>query len=489
MTINRREFSYGLMAAAAWAGGAKKLSAAPAIASPAKSLLELQQEFLDLRFGMYIHLNMATFEQREWGDPKASAQLFNPAHLDTDQWAQAALSANMQYGCLSTKHHDGFCLWPTATKSLSVKDSAYPHDVVRAYTDSFRRHGLKVCLYMSILDLRADIRPYQIDAEKVALIKAQLTELLTNYGEVTALFLDGWNAGWSRITYDQLPYRTIYDHVKSLQPNCLVADYNAGQFPGAALYYSDIKQYEQHAGQIIPADSMIASQSGTTLQSDWFWKTEYPTQEMRPARQIVDEWLKPFNERHCNLILNVAPNRDGRLDQNAVDRLAEVGRLWKNSGPAPKLAPSILITTPNLAFRQRSFASSSADTSGPDLANDNLFHTYWSADDGQTSGWIEIDFNRPTAFNTITAVEPRFSEDYGAESRIAAYSLQRWRNGAWTEILTGRTPSKNQIHQFPRTLAERVRLKIDSSGKTPGIAEFGIYDEPLKSENPIARVN
>jgi alpha-L-fucosidase len=477
------------MAAAAWAGGAKKLSAAPAIASPAKSLLELQQEFLDLRFGMYIHLNMATFEQREWGDPKASAQLFNPAHLDTDQWAQAALSANMQYGCLSTKHHDGFCLWPTATKSLSVKDSAYPHDVVRAYTDSFRRHGLKVCLYMSILDLRADIRPYQIDAEKVALIKAQLTELLTNYGEVTALFLDGWNAGWSRITYDQLPYRTIYDHVKSLQPNCLVADYNAGQFPGAALYYSDIKQYEQHAGQIIPADSMIASQSGTTLQSDWFWKTEYPTQEMRPARQIVDEWLKPFNERHCNLILNVAPNRDGRLDQNAVDRLAEVGRLWKNSGPAPKLAPSILITTPNLAFRQRSFASSSADTSGPDLANDNLFHTYWSADDGQTSGWIEIDFNRPTAFNTITAVEPRFSEDYGAESRIAAYSLQRWRNGAWTEILTGRTPSKNQIHQFPRTLAERVRLKIDSSGKTPGIAEFGIYDEPLKSENPIARVN
>ena len=176
MKLNRREFSYGLMAAAALAGGAGKLSATPELAAPGKSLLELQQAFLDLRFGMYIHLNMATFEQREWGDPKASAQLFNPARLDAEQWAQAALSANMQYGCLSTKHHDGFCLWPTATKSPSVKDSSYPHDVVRAYTDSFRRHGLKVCLYFSILDLRADIRPYQIDAEKIALIKAQLTE-------------------------------------------------------------------------------------------------------------------------------------------------------------------------------------------------------------------------------------------------------------------------------------------------------------------------
>ena len=479
MKLNRREFSYGLMAAAALAGGAGKLSATPELAAPGKSLLELQQAFLDLRFGMYIHLNMATFEQREWGDPKVSPRLFNPAHLDAEQWAQAAVSANMQYGCLSTKHHDGFCLWPTATKSPSVKDSSYPHDVVRAYTDSFRRHGLKVCLYFSILDLRADIRPYQIDAEKIALIKAQLTELFTNYGEVTALFIDGWNAGWSRITYDQLPYRTIYDHVKSLQPNCLVADYNAGQFPGSALYYSEIKQYEQHAGQIIPADSAIPSQSATTLQSDWFWKTDYPTQQMRPAKQIVEEWLQPFNERHCNLLLNVAPNRDGRFDQNAIDRLAEVGRLWKNPGAAPKIAPSILITTPNLAFAQRSFASSSADTSGPDLANDNYFHTYWSPDDGQTSGWLEIDFHRPTDFNTVTVVEPRFSDDYGTESRIATYRLQRWQNGVWVEILSGHTPSKNQIHQFPRIQAERVRLLLDGGAKTPGIAEFGIYNEPL----------
>jgi alpha-L-fucosidase len=481
MDINRREFSSGLMAAAAWSAGAHKLGAATLSARSGKSLLQLQQEFLDLRFGMYIHLNMATFEQREWGDPKASAKLFNPVHLDTDQWAQSALSANMRYGCLTTKHHDGFCLWPTATSSLSVKDSAYPHDIVRAYADSFRRHGLKVCLYLSLLDLRQDIRPYQITPQKIELIKAQLTELLTSYGEVKALFFDGWNAAWSRLTYDQIPFRTIYDHIKSLQPDCLVADYNFGQYPGPALFYTEIKQYEQHAGQVIPADSMIPSQSGTTLQSDWFWKLDYPAQELRPARQIVDEWLIPFNERHCNLILNVAPNRDGRFDQNAVDRLAEVGRLWKNAGPAPRLAPSIVISTPNLAFRQRSFSSTSDDTSGPDLANDNNFRSYWLSDEGQTSAWLEIAFDRPTGFNTVAVVEPRSSDDYGPESRISAYHFERWENGAWTTILSGGTPSRFQIRQFPRVVSERVRLRIDGSGKPPGIAEFGIYDEPFDS--------
>jgi alpha-L-fucosidase len=158
------------------------------------SMTELQQQFLDLRFGMYIHLNMATYEQREWGDPKASPVLFNPKDLDTDQWARAARSAGMAYGCLTTKHHDGFCLWPTATGSANVQDATYKRDVVRSYVDSFRAQGLKTCLYFSILDLRADIRPYCVTREKIDKVKTQLTELLTNYGEITALVIDGWNA-------------------------------------------------------------------------------------------------------------------------------------------------------------------------------------------------------------------------------------------------------------------------------------------------------
>ena len=87
------------------------------ILAAGRQLLELQQRFVDLRFGMFLHFNMATFQDREWGDPTSSPDLFHPTALDTDQWAAAARSANMTWGCLTTRHHDGFCIWPTKTAS------------------------------------------------------------------------------------------------------------------------------------------------------------------------------------------------------------------------------------------------------------------------------------------------------------------------------------------------------------------------------------
>jgi alpha-L-fucosidase len=476
--LNRREFAHGLAGTTALLATKRSVLAAATMPEASKSLLQLQQEFMDLRFGMFLHLNMATFEQREWGDPKASPKLFDPAHLDTDQWAQAAVSAGMAYGCLSTKHHDGFCLWPTKTASPSVKDATFKHDIVAAYANSFRKHGLKVCLYFSILDLRAEIWSYQVTPKKIDMIKAQLSELLTGYGEITAIVFDGWNAGWSRITYDQIPFREIYDHIKSHQPNCLVTDHNAGQYPGSALCYTDIKQYEQHAGQKIASDSIIPSESGTTLQSQWFWKQSYPTEQLKSAETIVNDWLVPFNRQHCNLLLNVAPNREGRFDQNAVDRLAEVGRIWKDRAPAPKLALSIGITTPNLAFARPSFSSRNTEGIGPDLANDNSYRTYWIADDNETSGWIEIAFDRLTAFNTVSIVEPRFNKDYGIESRIASYSVECWQNKRWNKIAGGNSPLVFQLNRFRPVTAERVRLVVQGFAKPPGVAEFGIYNEP-----------
>jgi alpha-L-fucosidase len=447
----------------------------PGIASRS-STLKLQQRFLDLRFGMYIHLNMATYEQREWGDPKASPALFDPKNLDTDQWALAARSAGMAYGCLTTKHHDGFCLWPTATSSASVKDATFKHDVVHAYVESFRAQGLKTCLYFSILDLRADIRPYCVTREKINLVKDQLTEILSNYGEITALVIDGWNAAWSRISYSEMPFLEIYEHVKRLQPNCLMSDYNQGSFPAPALYYTDVKQYEQHAGQTIPTRSSVPSQSATTLQSEWFWKLDYPQQELRSARQVVEQWLIPFNARHCNLILNVAPNREGRFDQNAVDRLAEIGQLWRDRAPAPSLSATRQILTPNLASGRPSYASSIADTSGPDLANDDKPATYWQCGDGKTSGWVEIDLQKPTNFNTIALIEPTYLTDYGPDSRIASFRVEAWSNGRWHEVLTGDSPLALLYEVKPIT-AVRVRVSLSGSGKPPGIAEFGLYAE------------
>ena len=235
---SRREFvqlatrtATAAMLASAYDAAAEQKGTERATLRRGLPLLDLQQRFVDLRFGMFVHFNMATFPDREWGDPTSPADLFRPTALDTDQWAGSAQSANMTWGCLTTRHHDGFCLWPTKTAAASVGQTLYSTDVVRAYVNSFRKAGLRVGLYYSILSLRDDIRHFNVTPSKVQLIKDQLTELFTGYGEVDILITDGWDAPWSRITYEEVPFHEIYEHIKNLQPDCLICDLNARQYP------------------------------------------------------------------------------------------------------------------------------------------------------------------------------------------------------------------------------------------------------------------
>jgi len=474
----RRDLFRVATEAAALAALPAGVSATPAPGLPhGKPLLELQQAFVDLRFGLFVHLNMATFQDREWGDPAAPAAMFNPTALDTDQWAEAALSANMTWGCLTAKHHDGFCLWPTATRSDSVRHAGRKTDVVRAYVDSFSKYGLKVALHFSMLDMRQDIRHFDVTPDKVALIKAQLTELLTGYGDIDVLILDGWIAHWSRITYEEIPFHDIYALVKRLQPNCLVTDLNAGQFPTGGLYYTDVKAFEQNAGQVAPKDNVLPGYACATLTEDWFWKIGDETRPLKSVDQVVNEWLVPLNARHCNLILNAPSNREGRIAPNLVARLKEIGAAWRHAGPAEKVAEHVVITTPNLATAKPIKASSYPDTIGPDEANDGDFKSFWQPDDGAASAWIEVDLKRETAFNVVAFVEPFGGDDY-KHSRIKAYRFQRWDGGGWADLAEGGVPSPVTIQRVARTSARRVRLLIEASENGPGVAEIGVYNEP-----------
>ena len=441
-------------------------------------LQDLQQRFVDLRFGMFLHFNMATFQDREWGDPTSPADLFHPTALDTDQWAATAKSANMSWGCLTTRHHDGFCIWPTKSRAANVGQTLNSTDVVRAYVNSFRKAGLRVGLYYSILSLRDDIRHFNVTPAKVQLTKDQLTELFTSYGEVDILITDGWDAPWSRITYAEVPFHEIYEHIKDLQPDCLICDLNASQYPPSGLYYSDVKAFEQNAGQRVPENSEVPALSCATLTEEWFWKQRDVNRPLKPVKTIVDEWLRPLNDRHCNLILNAPPNREGRLAANLVARLEEIGRAWTNPGPMPKLSKHVVITTRNLATGKPIHASSYPDTAGPDQANDGDFRSSWYLDKGQTSGWLEVDLKKQENFNVVSLVEPIDEENGYPASRIRSYLFQRWDGTRWISLTRGETPTPTTIHRIPRVSSQRVRLLLESSEGMPHIAEIGVYDEP-----------
>lgn len=379
-----------------------------AIINPdAKPLEQLQQEFLDQRFGMFIHYNIPTYSDQDWPDPQMSPSAFNPSNLDCDQWAEVAQSANMQYACLTTKHHSGFCIWDTKTTDYNVMNSPCKRDIVKEYVDAFRKKGIKTSLYYSILDTHHNIRPGWIVPENKELIKKQLTELLTNYGEITMIVIDGWDAWWSRISYEDIPFEEIYHHIKSLQPNCLVTDHNAGKYPDSELFYADIKEYEQNAGQIIRKETnQLPAASGLPINKNWFWKESFPTSPVKSAEFIVNENLIPLNEAHCNFLLNVAPNREGRIDDNVVAEFKKIGDLWKYPGKASILKEyKQPIISANIAKGKPMNSSWSFDTQISDFANDDDFTTCWTSYHVVKEPFLEVELGKDTEVKAIGFAE------------------------------------------------------------------------------------
>jgi alpha-L-fucosidase len=448
------------------------VNAQPAAASKAAlPLAQLQQQFVDLRFGMFIHFNIPTYMNQDWPDPDASPSIFNPTKLNCDQWAKAAKSANMSYGCLTTKHHSGFCIWDTKTTDYNVMNSPLKKDVVREFTDAFRKNGLKVMLYYSILDTHHRLRPNMINRKHIDMVKAQITELLSNYGEISALIIDGWDAPWSRISYDDIPFEDIYKLIKSLQPNCVLMDLNGAKYPAEGLYYSDIKTYEMGAGQRVSKESnRMPALACLPIQKAWFWKTTFPTEPVKDAAKLVNETIIPLNNVDCNFILNVAPNRDGLFDDNALAALKEIGKLWHNEGPVKKLpeldAP---IISTNIAKKQPSSSSWADDSNIMDQANDDDFTTSWISNPTVEKPWYEIDFDRDKAFNAISIAEEK--------ANISNYHLEYFSNGVWKPIFNGENSKRVKVNRFDRVWGSKVRMWIDKSDRQASIAEFGVYDE------------
>ncbi|EHQ28070.1 alpha-L-fucosidase [Mucilaginibacter paludis] len=435
------------------------------------NLAQLQQQFVNQRFGMFIHFNIPTYMNQDWADPEASPAIFNPTKLNCDQWAKAAKSANMSYGCITTKHHSGFCIWDTKTTDYSVMNSPCKRDVVKEFTDAFRANGLKVYLYYSILDTHHHLRPNCITPEHIKMIKAQLTELLTHYGDIEALIIDGWDAPWSRISYDDVPFEEIYRLVKSLQPNCLLMDLNGAKYPAEGMYYTDIKTYEMGAGQRVSKQSnRMPALACLPLQANWFWEISHPGTPVKDPVKLVNEEIIPLNKVDCNFILNVAPNRDGLMDDNALAALTKIGELWHNDGPVatlPELDAPII--SHNLAKRQPANSSWSDDSNIMDFANDDDFSTSWISNPTVKKPWYEIDFKQEQAFNTIVVAEEK--------ANISSYRLEVYQKGAWKTILAGQNSNRIKVHRFERVKGTRVRILIDAYAAQPSIAEFQVYNE------------
>lgn len=450
------------------------LMAAAPMNAQTKSLHQLQQEFEDLRFGMFTHFALGTYQEADWANPETPLSVIDAPKLDCNQWAEAAQSAKMSYGCLSVKHHNGLCMWATRTTDYNIMNSALGRDVVKEYCEAFRKKGMKVMFHFSILDVHHDLRPHKITSAHIEMTKRQISELLTNYGEVTAIMFDGWEAPWGRISYDDIPFTDIYTLVKSLQPNCLVIDMNSHKYPREELFYSDIKFYEQGAGQKISTDeNHLPAMACLPMQRTWFWKESMPTDELLSPENFVKNTLEPYNKAHCSFVLNAAPNRDGLIDDNAVAVLKKIGHLWTDTErySVPECAAPIV--QKNIALNRPCNSSWSDDTALMDLANDDNFSSAWCSHPSIENPYWEVELGQQQAFDMIVVTEPR-------GGILQEYRLEYRENGVWKTIFFGEVPTQSRVktHRFATVKGDRVRITVTKSNGAPSIAELGVY-QPL----------
>lgn len=305
---------------------------------------QLLSDFIDLRHGMFICYNIMSYGAA-WGEANYPIDSFDPQKLDAEQWAKAANSANMTFGLLTTKHHEGFCLWDSEFTKYDVASTPYKKDIVKQYVDAFRKHNLKVGLYYSIWDSSHGIDKEKIDKEKMNFIKGQITELLTNYGKIDYFVIDGW---FWRMGHQEVPYIEIRELIRNLQPECLITDHTHLQAP----YHVDIPYFEGPFGAFPESDNTMASALGhcSVKGNGWFWNMDTPNglKKDENAQRIVAK-LKKLENRYCNFMLNCMPNRDGLLDTLYIDLLHEVGNLWSpntDRKPLPELGKNLIYSFP-----------------------------------------------------------------------------------------------------------------------------------------------
>jgi alpha-L-fucosidase len=237
------------------------------------------------------------------------------------------------------------------------------------------------------------------------------------------------------------------------------------------MYYTDIKTYEMGAGQRVSTkDNRMPAIACLPLQANWFWETSHPTTPVKEPAKLVNDILKPLNNVDCNFILNVAPNRDGLFDDNALAALKEIGKLWKNEGPVAKLSKlDAPIVSSNIAKNQPASASWSDDSAIMDFANDDDFHSSWVSNPTVKNPWYEIDFKKDQALNTIVIAEEK--------PNISHYRLEYYLNGSWKPLFDGENANKIKVHRFDRVWAGKVRISVDKADHQVSIAEFQVYNE------------
>jgi alpha-L-fucosidase len=464
-----------------------KSVAPPASYGPLPS--ERQLRWHEMEFYGFVHFTINTFTDKEWGYGDESPALFNPTDFDAEQIVRTARDAGMKGLILTCKHHDGFCLWPSKYTEHSVKQSLWKSgrgDVVREISDACRKYGLKFGIYLSPWDRNHKDygRP-----EYLTYFRNQLRELLTNYGPVFEIFFDGAQGGdgyyggaremrrIDRETY--YDWATTWQIVRELQPHAVIfSDAGpdvrwvgnergiAGETCWATLNREDFVPGRADEARLNrgdrPGTHWVPAECDVSIRPGWFYHAR-EDDKVRTAQNLVDLYYSSVG-RGASLLLNLAPDRRGRIPDVDVKSLGEFRRLL-DATFSKDLAQGARVNASNVRGGDRRFA--------PENVIDRRRDTYWATDDQVKTPELILDLGREATFNVV-----RLREHLPLGQRVEAFALDRWQDGQWKEFAVGTSVGNSRLVRVKPITTSKVRLRITQAPVCPAIAELALFAEP-----------
>lgn len=462
---------------------------------------ERQLAWHELEFYAFVHFNMNTFTNMEWGFGNESPGLFNPTQLDCRQWAKVCKEAGMKGIILTAKHHDGFCLWPSAYTEHSVKNSPWKNgkgDVVRELSEACKEYGLKFGIYLSPWDRNhADYgKP-----EYLVYFRNQLRELLTNYGEIYEVWFDGANGGngWygganetrkidNKTYYD---WENTYKIVRELQPNaCMFSD--AGPdirwvgneegwaretnwcmlnkdsvAPGVVSNLEWLRAGQENGTHWLPAEVDVSIRPG------WYYH-QSEDHKVKTLPKLLDIYYNSVG-RNASLLINFPVDTRGLIHEKDAEQILKLAETIK-SDFAVNLAEGKKISASNFRGNSKIYQ--------PENMIDNNPETYWATDDSVKQSLITIDFGKLTEFNRVL-----IQEDIRFGQRIRKFSIEAFTNDNWVLVDTQTTIGRKRILRLPDTNATKLRINIIDSRACPVISKIGIYKAPKVIVEPVIQRN
>jgi alpha-L-fucosidase len=463
----------------------------------------LQRDFIARGYGMFIHFGINTFNETEWSYGKLPVETYHPTALDCDQWIRVAKEAGFRHVVLTTKHLDGFCLWPTRLTDYNVAASPVKTDVVAEVAQACRNHGVQLGLYYSLWDAHEPSQSNDMP-RYVEFMKGQITELLTGYGPVCEFWFD---APWATPSDSDWSYPEVRELIRRLQPDCAVTVNHTVSLPedprkpclpedyvhGSRLRFwpvdfrakdpnlvraDDPKIYTTPDGReaYLPFEHTVC----ISALANWFQKAE-----VRPAR-TADELEALFYWCTANdnvLLLNIPPDQTGRLRENEIQAALEAADLLGiRGGNTPLPAAPV-----NQALAAQAGADSASDPAhGADKAVDGrLESTQWAA--ASTPATLTLSPLQPFCFNRIVLHESFTVRELGdifsqeREFAIRRFVIDAWVQGEWQPIHEGTEIGAARTIRFRNLLTtDRLRVRILESLRPAGLRHIEISDHSVR---------